>query len=89
MIYKLQLSNKETVSISQEEYDKFKSNISANFVELNNRIINPSFVISVTPDYEATAQENSKVANERLVEKLIAPMDFTSDDVAGLKNILS
>ena len=88
MIYKLQLSNKELISISQEEYDKFKNNISANFVELNNRIVNPSFVVSVTPDYEATSQENNRIENEKLVERISAPMDFTQDDVQGLKNIL-
>jgi len=88
MIYKMQLSNKETISISQQEYDKFKDNISANFVELNNRIVNPSFVISVTPDYEATAQENGKVANEKLKDQLNAPMDFELDDVKKLKESL-
>lgn len=85
MIYKLQLSNKETISITQVEYDKFKNNISANFVELNNRIVNPSFVVSVTPDYEATSQENNQIANEDLKERLNAPMDFELDDIKKLK----
>ncbi len=89
MIYKMQLSNKENISISQQEYDKFKDNISANFVELNNRIVNPSFVVSVTPDYEATSQENGKIANEELKERLNAPMEFELDDVKKLRESLN
>lgn len=57
MIYKLQLSNKESIQITQEEYEKFKRNIDNNFIEFKGGLVNPSFVVSITIDYEASAQD--------------------------------
>ena len=87
MIYKLQLSNKESIQIDQEEYNKVKENISANFIELKRGIINPSFVVSIIPDYEATAQENKYKVD---IDKLTAPISITKEQIKELKqNILS
>lgn len=71
MIYKIQLSTKESINISKEEYDKFKTNLDKNFIEFKEGIINPSFVVSVTIDHEATRDENKKrqmLENTKLIE---------------------
>jgi len=62
MIYKLNLSNKESITLSQEEFIKFKENISSNFIEFEAGVVNPSFVVSVIIDEELSLEDN----NERL-----------------------
>lgn len=89
MIYKLQLSNKENILIDEEEYTKFKNNIDANFIQLKKGIVNPSFVVSITVDPEATAQENKYIENQKLQEEVVAPMDFTHEDIQKLKEALT
>lgn len=61
MIYKLQLSTKESISINEKELEKFRQNVGANFIELENGIINPSFVVSITADWEATRAETKSL----------------------------
>lgn len=57
MIYTLNLSSKETLRITEEEKKKFESNLDKNFIKIGDSIINPSFVVSITVDREATKQE--------------------------------
>lgn len=57
MIYKIQLSTKEIININEAEYKKFKENIGSTFLEFENGIINPSFVVSITIDREASKEE--------------------------------
>lgn len=57
MIYKIQLSTKESININEAEYKKFKENIGSTFLEFENGIINPSFVVSITIDREASKEE--------------------------------
>src|ERR1035437_7920777 len=59
MIYKLNLSNKESITISEEEFIKFKENISAHFIEFESGIVNPSFVISIIADEQESIYHNS------------------------------
>lgn len=64
MIYKLQLSTKEYITITEEEKQKFENNLDKNFIKLGDRIINPSFVVSIVVDKEATREaqrENVKL----------------------------
>lgn len=50
MKYTLHLSNKSTVVIDEEDFEKFqKFSTSGNFIRLKQAIINPSFVIAITP----------------------------------------
>lgn len=58
MIYTLQLSTKETIQITEEEKLKFENNLDKNFIKIGAAIINPSFVVSITVDREATRQNN-------------------------------
>lgn len=57
MIYNLELSTKKTLQITEEEKNKFVNNIKASFITIGEAIINPSFVVSITVDKEASRQE--------------------------------
>lgn len=66
MIYKLQLSTKESINISEEEFKKFKENINSNFIEFKEGIVNPSFVVCAVIDWEATREERKYLSmNEK------------------------
>lgn len=75
MIYNLELSTKKIIQITEYEKNKFVNNVKATFVVLGNEIINPSFVVSITVDKEASRQEKLNAqprlsAPEKDVEKL-------------------
>jgi hypothetical protein len=80
MIYKLILSTKEEVSLSEQEFVNFKNNISANFIEFEAGIINPSFVVSVIIDEEASRQYNQELMMSLKLEEL------NKEDVSFIKN---
>ena len=48
MMYKVSMSNKESVVINEENYTKLINNVDKNFVLLGNELVNPSFIVSVT-----------------------------------------
>jgi len=48
MMYRVSMSNKESVAIDEEQYAKLISNVDKNFVLLGNEMVNPSFIVSVT-----------------------------------------
>lgn len=84
MIYKLQLSTKGSINISEEEFQKFKENISSNFIEFKEGIINPSFVVCATIDWEATREENRHIrAKENLKE-----LSSSRGEVKDMKTLL-
>ena len=60
-IYKLTLSNKESLLIDEIELQKFENNVDKNFIKLKNGIINPSFVVSITLDKESTYEVNKEI----------------------------
>lgn len=68
MIYKLILSTKEEMEVSQAEFNYFKQNMSANFIELEAGIINPSFVVSVIIDEKLSKEENKNIIKKLLKE---------------------
>lgn len=88
MIYKLRLSTKETISIDDSDYEKFKKNVGSNFIEFRSGIINPSFVVSITPDIEASREEAQQLKNKETLAIANAPMDFTKEDTQGLRKAL-
>lgn len=77
MIYKIQLSTKEHINISEAEYDKFKSNLDKSFIEFEQGIINPSFVVSITIDHEATKDEIKELKMAQNFKEITAPVEST------------
>lgn len=74
MIYKLLLSNsKETLRLTEQELEKFKANVGANFIEFSEGIVNPSFVVSITIDRDASREESKRLARERTNLEISAP----------------
>lgn len=57
--FKLYLSNKETVIIDQEDFDKLGMAMNTgSFVKLKNAIVNPSYISHVFPISQKEALEN-------------------------------
>lgn len=75
MIYRLVLSNKEEICVSEAEFNYFKENMSSNFIQLEGGIINPSFVVSILIDEEGTYKDNIKRMN-LIGKNEISPEDY-------------
>lgn len=73
MIYKLMLSNKEEVQISEREFELFKQNIGGGFIEFANGIVNPSFVVCAVVDEAATREELKQLRREANMLELATP----------------
>lgn len=65
MNYKITLSNKEDFTINEKEFEYFKKNITSSFLEFENGIINPSFVISIQK-----VESKKPVSNAQIAEQL-------------------
>lgn len=79
MIYTLHLSNGSKVPVNETELQKFKDNVSSNFIELTAGIINPSFVVSIILDTELSMIENKKKMS------LLETKNFTDNEIKFLK----
>lgn len=75
MIYKLMLSNKEEVQISEREFELFKQNIGGGFIEFKNGIVNPSFVVCAVVDEAATREELKQLRREANMLEITSPND--------------
>ena len=73
MIYKLMLSNKEEIQISEREFEIFKQNIGGGFIEFKNGIVNPSFVVCAVVDEIATREEIKQLRREANMLEVAAP----------------
>jgi len=93
MIYKLQLSTKEEIILSELEYVKFKENISANFIEFERGIVNPSFVVSIIIDEELTKKDSFEKINlmvrSRTTEEVISELKtlVRNEDLKSMKRV--
>lgn len=83
MIYTLHLSNGSTIPVNEIELQKFKENISSNFIELTAGIINPSFVVSIIMDTELTMLDNQKKLG------LLNSKDFSEKEIKFLREYVS
>lgn len=48
MRYRIALNNKDVVHVDEEGYKKLLENINSNFVILNDEVINPAYIVSIT-----------------------------------------
>lgn len=85
MIYKLELSNKEVIQISEKEFELFKENIGGGFIEFSNGIVNPSFVVCCVVDLDASREESKRIARETTYEEVSAPKE---QGTLAMKDIL-
>lgn len=83
MIYTLHLSNGSKIPVNEIELQKFKQNVSSNFIELTAGIINPSFVVSIVLDTELTMLDNQKKLG------LLNSKDFTDKEIKFLREYVS
>lgn len=93
MIYELSLSNNKTLQISERDLLKIKSNIAEKFIEVEFGIVNPSFIVSIRIDEEATKKENLELS-KTVKEIDFNQMDFIrenlySNDIASIKKVNS
>lgn len=93
MIYELSLSNGAKLQITEKDLQKIRNNIAEKFIEVETGIINPSFIVSISIDLEATKKENLELSKQ--VKDINFPeIDFVknkllSENVYDIKKINS
>ena len=73
MMYKISMSNRESILTNKEMVDKLLANISSNFVILGDEIVNPSFIVSITKEFDI--EENHHSIKKASKYKQIGHMD--------------
>ena len=71
MIYKIHMSRGDDIKIDEEDLAKLKENIAEKLIALKQGIINPSFMISITPTSEKEFVEKPDLIVENGVAKII------------------
>lgn len=64
-IFKIELSNKREILIDEEDLNKFKANLDKSFIQLKKGIVNPSFVVCITRDKEASREASKTLEYEK------------------------
>lgn len=81
MIYEINMSKGVNIRIDEEDLQKIKDNLSSSLIIVKQAIINPSFMISITPTEEQDIVIRPKVLVENGVAKIIG-----EDKVSVLAN---
>lgn len=63
MIYLINMSKGESIKIDEEDLTKIQENLSAPLIRVKQAIINPSFMISITP----SGNEEDLVTRKKIV----------------------
>lgn len=71
MIYKISMSKGDAIFIDEEDLTKIQENIKAPLIRIKNAIINPSFMISITPHEERDFISKPIIEKENGVAKII------------------
>lgn len=85
MIYVIEFSNKKSRKINENELRKFKENVSASFVEMDDGgLVNPSFVVSIDEDVESSREESKRISRERTALELAPNPDRGTKKMAEI-----
>lgn len=89
MIYIINMSKGENIKIDDEDLVKIQDNLSAPLIRVKQAIINPSFMISITPsENESDLVTRKKVVVENGVAKIIGEESVkTLADKMSLKKL--
>ena len=72
MIYLINMSKGESIKIDEDDLVKIQENLSAPLIRVKQAIINPSFMISITPsENEQDLVTRKKVVLENGVAKIV------------------
>ena len=89
MIYEIHMSKGQNIKIDEEDLKKIKDNISENLIIIKQGIINPSFMVSITPTKEKDFIEKPKFVIENGVAKMIGiqTVKKLADDMTDQKRL--
>lgn len=89
MIYEIHMSKGQNIKIDDEDLKKIKDNISAPLIGIKQGIINPSFMVSITPTKEKEFIIKPKIIVENGVAKMIGEEKVAklADDMTDQKRL--
>ena len=71
MIYQINLSKGQVIKIDEEDLSVLKENITAKLIRLKQAIVNPAFIVSITPTEEDEFIAKPKVVIEGDIAKIV------------------
>lgn len=71
MIYEIQMSKGTNIKIDEEDLQKIQDNIGASLIRIKQAIINPSFMVCITPTDDKEFIVKPKIEVEDGVAKII------------------
>lgn len=91
MIYQIEMSKGPPIKIDEEDLAKIKANIGESLIAIKQGIINPSFMISITPTTEAefTTQRKVEMIDGRPTMKISENVRALADKMNINNNQLS
>lgn len=84
MIYEIHMSKGQNIKIDEQDLAKIKENISENLIMIKHGIINPSFMVSITPTNESDFIIKPKIEIENGIAKIVG-----EEKIARLANEMS
>jgi len=78
MIYQINMSKGQNIKIDEEDLKKIQENLSAPLIRVKQAIINPSFMVSITPTEEEDIIEKPKVQVIDGVAHIIGKENFNT-----------
>lgn len=75
-IYEIHMSKGVNIKIDEEDLQKLQENLSAPLIRLKQAIINPSFMVSITPTDDKEFVTKPKMQIENGVAKIIGQEKF-------------
>lgn len=76
MIYQINMSKGQNIKIDEEDLKKIQENLSAPLIRVKQAIINPSFMVSITPTDEEDIVEKPKVEITNGVAYIVGKENF-------------
>lgn len=68
-IYKLKLTGGESITLTQEDYDKVVEHIGKKaFVKVSGAIFNTAYIVSITPDIDIDAFDTPRIVEKKIFE---------------------
>jgi hypothetical protein len=89
MIYEIHMSKGDNIKIDEEDLQKVKDNISAPLIQVKQAILNPSFMVSITPTKEKEFYLKDVVEVSSGIAKIVGQekIKLLSDEMSMTKKL--
>jgi len=89
MIYEIKMSKGDNIKIDEEDLQKIQNNIGASLIRVKQAILNPSFMVCITPTDEKEFITKPKIEVQDGIAKIIGEekVDLLSDKMTIRKQL--